>query len=171
MGDLEEVMAIGKKLNMNPLEQSKYKVHIDKIRYNEQKAKGWKTINFFWQMIFFGTLFIEAIAILFLHIADAGYLEKDMGDTISTFIRSWFFLLFGFLMPFSFPLMMWTGVVRGRWEMWTGVVRGRWEGALTRSTAYALSFLENIEHRMYLEEKLQVRPQKMLKTPAPTVRR
>jgi hypothetical protein len=42
----------------------------------------------------------------------------------------------------AFPLMMWTGITRGKWE-----------GKLTRSSAYALSFLENIEHRQFLEEK------------------
>ena len=30
-------------------------------------------------------------------------------------------------------------------------MRGKWEGKLTRSVAYALSFMENIEHRQYLE--------------------
>jgi len=146
MGDSDEVMAFGKKLHMNELEQAKYKTHVQTIRYNEQKAKAWRTMNYLWQLVFFGTLFIEAIAILFLHIADAGYLSKELGDDISTFIRSWFFLLFGFLMPFSFPLMMWTGIVRGKWE-----------GKLTRSSAYALSFLENIEHRQFLERSRKIK--------------
>ena len=156
MGDSEEVMEFGKKLNMNPMEQKKYKFHLDTIRFNESQTAKWKTMNYFWQMIFFGTLFIEAIAILFLHVHDAGYLEKELAETISSFIRSWFFLLFGFLMPFSFPFMMWSGVVRGKWE-----------GKLTRSAAYALSFMENIEHRQFLEEKEKVRPlAQVKKTPA-----
>ena len=152
MGDLEEVMDMGKKLNMNMLERKKYKAHIDNIRYNQEKAAGWRRMNYLWQLIFFGTLFIEALAVLFLHLHTAGYLEKDFAEGIADFIKSWFFLLFGFLMPFSFPLMMWTGATRGKWE-----------GALTRTTAYALSFLENIEHRIYLEEKLNVRPMKQMK--------
>ncbi|MCK5559648.1 MAG: hypothetical protein KAJ51_03605, partial [Thermoplasmata archaeon] len=58
----------------------------------------------------------------------------------------------------SFPLMMWSGIKRGKWE-----------GKLTRSTAYALSFLENIEHRQYLEQKQQVRPLAQVKAaPRPT---
>jgi hypothetical protein len=152
MGDSDEVMAFGRRLHFNPMEQQKYKTHIQTIRYNEQKAAAWRRMNYLWQLVFFGTLFIEAIAILFLHVAEAGYLEEDLAEFISTFIRSWFFILFGFLMPFSFPLMMWTGVVRSKWE-----------GKLTRSTAYALSFLENIEHRQYLEEKMEVRKQRTVK--------
>lgn len=153
MGDSEEVMEFGKKLNMNPMEQKKYKYHIETIKINERQTKKWKAMNYFWQMIFFGTLFIEAIAILFLHVSDAGYFDEEQAKSISTFIRSWFFLLFGFLMPFSFPFMMWSGVVRGKWE-----------GKLTRSAAYALSFLENIEHRQFLEEKQKVRPLAQVKT-------
>ncbi len=152
MGDSDEVMAFGRRLNFNPLEQNKYKTHIQTIRYNEQKAAAWRRMNYLWQLVFFGTLFIEAIAILFLHVSDAGYLEEEQAKFISTFIRSWFFILFGFLMPFSFPLMMWTGVTRSKWE-----------GKLTRSTAYALSFLENIEHRQYLEQRMEVRRQRTVK--------
>ena len=152
MGDSEEVMEFGKRLNMNAQEQKKYKVHITTIRFNEQKVKAWKRMNYFWQLIFFGTLFIEAIAILFIHMHSAGYLEEELANDIAGFIRSWFFLLFGFLMPFSFPLMMWSGIVRGKWE-----------GKLTRSAAYCLSFLENIEHRQYLDEKKEVRVLKKAK--------
>ena len=147
MGDAEELMDMGKKLNFNPLEQKKYKTHIETIRFNTEKANAWRRMNYLWQLIFFGTLFIEALAILFINLSKAGYFDEDLAKTISTFIRSWFFLLFGFLMPFSFPLMMWTGVVRSKWE-----------GKLTRSVAYALSFMENIEHRQYLEQRAQVNP-------------
>ncbi|WP_455392117.1 hypothetical protein [[Eubacterium] cellulosolvens] len=147
MGDSDEVMEMGKKLNMNPLEQKKYKTHIQTIRYNEQKAKAWKMNNYLWQMVFFGALFIDAMVVLVGHLSHIKYIDTSYGDMAVNFISSWFGLLFWFLMPFSFPLMMWTGVVRGKWE-----------GKLTRSTAYALSFLENIEHRQYLEEMAQVRP-------------
>ena len=57
-----------------------------------------------------------------------------------------FGIIFWIFMPFSFPL-----------KMWMGVVRGKWDGKLTRSAAYALSCLENIEHQQFLEEKQQVR--------------
>jgi hypothetical protein len=152
MGDLEEVMALGKKVTFNPLEQKKYKTHLDNIRYNQQKAKAWKTNNILWQLIFFGTLFIGAMARLVLLMGDFDIMGVEYANDVSAFIDEYFTLLFSFFMPFSFPLMMWTGYIRGKWE-----------GALTRSTAYALSFMENIEHRMYLEEKYQVRPQKMVK--------
>ena len=45
MGDLEEVMEMGRKLNMNTLERKKYKAHIENIRYNQQKSKAWKVIR------------------------------------------------------------------------------------------------------------------------------
>ena len=152
MGDSEEVMEFGKRLNMNANEQKKYKVHITTIRYNEQKVRGWKIMNYFWQLVFFGSLFIIAIATLFDNLAEFNIITESLGKTITEFINKWFGLLFGFLIPFSFPLMMWTGIVRGKWE-----------GKLTRSAAYALSFLENIEHRQYLEEKKEVRALKKAK--------
>ena len=152
MGDSDEVMEFGKKLDMNPMEQKKYKTHIQTIRYNEQKVKAWKTMNYLWQLIFFGTLFIIAFSELFKNLADFNIISDSFGKTITDFIDKWFGILFGFLIPFSFPLMIWTGVIRGKWE-----------GKLTRSAAYALSFLENIEHRQYLEEKMVVRQQKQVK--------
>jgi hypothetical protein len=152
MGDLEEVMAMGKKVTFNPMEQKKYKMHLDNIRYNQQKARAWKLNNSLWQLVFFGTLFIGAMANLVLLMGKFDIMGVEYAADVSKFIDQYFTLLFSFFMPFSFPLMMWTGYIRSKWE-----------GALTRSTAYALSFMENIEHRMYLEEKYQVRPQKQLK--------
>lgn len=147
MGDVEELKEMGKKLDFNPLEQKKYKSHIETIRYNTEKAKAWRTMNYLWQMVFFGALFLDAMVVLVGHLSHIDYIDTSYGDMVVQFISSWFGILFWFLMPFSFPLMMWTGIVRGKWE-----------GKLTRSVAYALSFMENIEHRQYLEEKAQVKP-------------
>ena len=147
MGDVEDVMDIAKKLNMNPLEQKKYKIHLETIRYNSQKAHAWKWNNYLWQLVFFGSLFIIAFSTLFEQLAEVNMISDKLGNFIVDFIDHYFYLLFGFLIPFSFPLMMWTGIVRGKWD-----------GKLTRSTAYCLSFLENIEHRQYLEDKAKVRP-------------
>ena len=46
MGDVDELTEMGKKLNFNPLEQKKYKTHIETIKDNSQKAKAWRIINF-----------------------------------------------------------------------------------------------------------------------------
>jgi hypothetical protein len=155
MGDVEDLMEMGKKLSMNSLEQKKYKIHLDKIRYNTEKAKAWRRMNLLWQLVFFGSLFLIAFSTLFEQLADVNVISDKLGEDIVKFINNYFYLLFGFLIPFSFPLMMWTGVVRGKWE-----------GKVTRSVAYALSFMENIEHRTFLEEEAKVRPLAQVKTPA-----
>jgi hypothetical protein len=152
MADLEEVMEMGKKVTFNPKEQKKYKVHIDKIRYNQQKAAAWRRMNYLWQLFFFGGLFVAAMVMLFAAISKYDVPYSTTALDISLWIEAFLGGPLYFMTVLAFPLMMWTGVIRSKWE-----------GALTRSTAYALSFMENIEHRMYLEEKLQVRPQKQLK--------
>lgn len=152
MGDSDEVMEMAKKLHMNPMEQKKYKYHIQTIRYNEGKTKGWKANNYMWQIVFFGVLFIEAMIQLVEYLEYVNYIDTSYAEFVVNFISSWFGIAFWIFMPFSFPLMMWTGIIRGKWE-----------GKLTRSTAYALSFLENIEHRQYLEEKYVAQPLQMRK--------
>ena len=146
MGDVDEVMDIAKKLDMNPNEQKKYKVHLDTIKYNAQKTSAWKANNYLWQVIFFGTLFIGAMIKLVEYLEYVKYIDTKYAEFVVGFISSWFGVAFWIFVPFAFPLMMWSGIVRGKWE-----------GKLTRSTAYALSFLENIEHRQYLEEQQVVR--------------
>ena len=147
MGDAEEVMEMAKKLDMNPLEQKKYKHHLEIIRINQTQTKKWKTMNYFWQLLFFGSVFIMGFRDLFLNLANMKVIDVTMGLNIVEFIEVWFGRLFWFLLPISFPLMMWSGIVRSKWD-----------GKLTRSTAYCLSFLENIEHRQFLEEKKKVLP-------------
>jgi len=147
MGDAEEVMEMAKKLDMNPLEQKKYKTHLATIKYNQQKAKAWRGINYIWQFFFFGGLFIAAVVMLTEAIYEWNVAYSDVALDISKFIEKFFISTLGFMTVIAFPLMMWTGVIRGKWE-----------GKLTRSVAYALSFMENIEHRQYLEEKEKVRP-------------
>ena len=46
MGDLDEVMELGKKLNFNPMEQKKYKVHLDNIRYIDEELAIKETMRF-----------------------------------------------------------------------------------------------------------------------------
>ena len=75
--------------------------------------------------------------------ADSVPSMSPLCDSMS-YVTSPMALVVGILGPFSFFIMMYTGIVRGKWE-----------GKLTRATAFALSFLSNIEHREYmaLEEK------------------
>jgi len=146
MGDSDEVMAFGKKLHMNPLEQKKYKYHLETIKINERQVAKWKAMNYVWQFFFFGGLFIGAIVMLTEAIYNWNIAYSEQALDISFFIRDFFFGTFGFMTVLAFPFMMWSGVKRGKWE-----------GKLTRSSAYALSFLENIEHRQYLEEKRKIK--------------
>ena len=59
MGDAEDIMEMGKKLNFNPLEQKKYKTHIETIRFNTDKATAWRRMNYLWQFFFFGGIFFQ----------------------------------------------------------------------------------------------------------------
>ena len=140
MGDSEEVIAFGKKLNMNAREQVKYKYHIQTIRINEIQCKKWKTMNYIWQFFFFGGLFIAAIVFMFQTISLYNIPYSDIALDISEQVNSYFGGPLYSMTVIAFPLMMWSGIVRSKWD-----------GKLTRSTAYALSFLENIEHRQFLE--------------------
>lgn len=147
MGDAEDIMEMGKKLNFNPLEQKKYKTHIETIRFNTDKATAWRRMNYLWQFFFFGGLFIAAIIMFLTAISKYDIPFSNTAMDISLFIEQFFIGTLGFMTVLAFPLMMWSGVVRSKWE-----------GKLTRSTSYALSFMENIEHRQYLEQCAQVNP-------------
>ena len=129
---------------MNAREKIKYEFHIADIKKYSIKAKFWLMLNAFWQMVFFGTLFIGAMVAFVGIMGRIGMIGTGTAGRTVKFIEIYFYLAFGILMPFSFPLMMWSGMVKGKWD-----------GKLTRASAYALSFLENIEHREYLEIKEQ----------------
>ena len=73
-------------------------------------------MNYFWQFIFFFSVFILAFVSLFETLAVNGIIEESQGEDIVEFINTWFTMLFGVLIPFAFPLMMWSGIVRGKWE-------------------------------------------------------
>lgn len=147
MGDFEDVEAIAENLEMNDREVARYEIHKEDIKRYAIKANFWAFWNITWQIIFFWGLVVIAI--------DAGerYANEFAPSLNSLFggmsyVTSPMALVVGILGPFSFFVMIYTGIVRGKWE-----------GKLTRSTAYALSFLSNIEHREYmiLEEKKLVK--------------
>ena len=86
MGDAEELMAMAKKLNMNPLEQKKYKTHLETIKYNAAKARAWKSMNYIWQFFFFGGLFIGAVVMLTEAIYNWNVAYSDVAFDVSKFI-------------------------------------------------------------------------------------
>ena len=138
MGDFEDVEEIAANLVMNEREQARYELHKERIHKFAIRANFWRFWNIVWQIIFFWGLVVIAI--------DAGKLYASLYvpslnsffDVIS-YATSPMSLVVGVLGPFSFFIMIYTGIVRSKWE-----------GKLTRATAYALSFLSNIEHREYL---------------------
>ena len=143
MGDFEDVEAIAENLVMNERESARYDLHIEGVKKYSLKVNFWRFWNITWQVIFFWGLVVIAI--------DAGerYANSYVPSMDSFFggmsyVTAPMAIVIGILGPFSFFIMMYTGIVRSKWE-----------GKLTRSTAYCLSFLSNIEHREYmaLEEK------------------
>ena len=137
MGDFEDVEAIAENLEMNARETDRYEIHKEDIKKYAIKANFWSFWNITWQIIFFWGLVVIAI--------DAGqkYVSNSPGlNTLfegMSYVTNPMAVVVGIIGPFSFFVMIYTGIVRSKWE-----------GKLTRSTAYALSFLSNIEHREYL---------------------
>jgi hypothetical protein len=144
LSDIDEVEEIASKLEMNPRESARYDEHLEEIRKNSKKVKFWKFWNFLWQVIFFWGLVVIAIE------AGQRYSEQFVPSVSPVFnymnyVTFPMSLVVGVLGPFSFFLMIWTGIVRSKWE-----------GKLTRATAYTLSFLSNIEHRGFMDLDKQI---------------
>jgi len=139
MGDVEDVEAISEHLEMNAREKARYELHIEDVKRYSKKVTFWRFWNVVWQIIFFWGLVVIAIE------AGQRYSEQFV-PSINPVFNYMNYVTFpmaiavGILGPFSFFIMIYTGLVRGKWE-----------GQLTRSTAYALSFLSNIEHREYMQ--------------------
>lgn len=134
MSDVEDVMAIAEGLEMNAREQLRFDLHIEDIKRNSARADFWVMVNIIFQVIFFWGLVILAIT--------TG--KSYVGNMFEPFFNflDWALspmnLLVAIVGPFSFFLMIYTGIIRRKWE-----------GKLTRATAYALAFLSNIEHREF----------------------
>ena len=141
MGDFEDVEAIAENLEMNKREAARYEIHKEDIKKFAIKANFWAFWNIIWQIVFFWGLVVIAI--------DAGERYANMyAPSLNSLFHGMSYvtapmaIVVGILGPFSFFVMIYTGIVRSKWE-----------GKLTRSTAYALSFLSNIEHREYLVQE------------------
>ena len=155
MGDIEDIEDIANKLEMNPREKARFTAHLEEVTSYSKKVTFWRFWNFIWQVIFFWGVVVIAI--------DAGQrYSSQFLSSISPVFDSMNYVTFpmaivvGILGPFSFFLMIWTGIIRGKWE-----------GKLTRASAYTLSFLSNIEHRefMALDKQIDTLKKDTLKVP------
>ena len=151
MGDFEDVEAIAENLEMNEREKARYELHKEEINKYAIRANFWKFWNIIFQIIFFWNIVALALELAQTYTAasvpSANYFFVSLNSTIAP-ITFWF----GIFSAFAFFLMIWTGIVRSKWE-----------GKLTRATAYALSFLSNIEHREYMEMEERMRVQHKVK--------
>ena len=139
MGDFEDVEAIAENLEMNEREAARYELHKEGIKKYSIRANFWRFWNIIFQVIFFWN--IVALALELAEVYSGNTVPSinpffEGLNSLTAGVTFWF----GIFSAFAFFLMIYTGIVRGKWE-----------GKLTRSTAYALSFLSNIEHREYME--------------------
>lgn len=137
MGDVEDVELIAEKLEMNPREQARYEMHLEDIKKYSKKVIFWRFWHIIWEVLFFWGLVIIAIEtgknVTAVH-APSVHPIFALFDYVTVPMA----IVVGFVGPISFFIMMWTGLKRGKWE-----------GKLTRSSAYGLAFLANIEHRQF----------------------
>lgn len=156
MGDFEDVEEIAANLVMNEREKARYELHKERIHKFAIRAKFWRFWNIVWQIIFFWGLVVIAID-AGKHYASLYAPSLNSFFDIISYATSPMSLVVGILGPFSFFLMIYTGIVRSKWE-----------GKLTRATAYALSFLSNIEHREYVVLEKEM-PKSLKPKPKPKV--
>ena len=139
MSDYADVEAIAENLDMNPRERARYELHLQDIKSYQRRARFWRIINSICQIVFFWNIVTMALDI-------AQRYSTDYVPSINPFFTSVIDILspitiaFTIACAFAFFLMIWTGIVRSKWE-----------GKLTRATAYCLSFLSNIEHREFMK--------------------
>ena len=137
MGDVEDIELIAEKLEMNSREQARYELHLEDIKRYSKRVIFWRFWHIVWEVLFFWGLVIIAIEtgenVTAVH-APSIHPIFEMFDYFTVPMA----ILVGFVGPISFFIMMWTGLKRGKWE-----------GKLTRSSAYGLAFLANIEHRQF----------------------
>jgi len=145
MGDFEDVEAIAENLVMNDREQARYELHKEDIKKFSIRVNFWKFWNIIFQVIFFWNIVALALELVEVYAGNTvpsihPYFEGL--NSLTAGVTFWF----GIVSAFAFFLMIYTGIVRGKWE-----------GKLTRASAYALSFLSNIEHREYMEMEEKMR--------------
>ncbi len=157
MGDVEDVQEIADSLDMNAREKARYDQHLVDIKSYQKRARFWRIINSICQIIFFWNIVAMALELAQTYATDSipslGPFFTSLNDVTAPIS-----FYFGIASAFAFFLMIWTGIVRSKWE-----------GKLTRSTAYCLSFLSNIEHREFMkleaDELLKIRRTKAMTNP------
>ncbi len=149
MSDVSDVEEIAEPLEMNAREKARYELHLEDIRSFQNRTRFWRIINSICQMIFFWNIVAMALEL-------AQRYATESIPSLSPFFTSLYEVTgpitfyFGIASAFAFFLMIWTGIVRSKWE-----------GKLTRSTAYCLSFLSNIEHREFMKIEREEETQKL----------
>ncbi len=154
MGDFEDVEAIAENLEMNEREAARYELHKEGIKKYSIRANFWRFWNIIFQVIFFWNIVALALELAEVYSGNTVPSINPFFEGLTSLTAGVTFW-FGIFSAFAFFLMIYTGIVRGKWE-----------GKLTRASAYALSFLSNIEHREYMalvEKKLDEQKAKALK--------
>jgi hypothetical protein len=124
---------------MNAREQARYDLHLVDIKSYQRRARFWRMINSICQIIFFWNIVAMALEL-------AQRYTTESVPSLSPFFTS--------LIDVIGPITLYFTVASAFaffFMIWTGIVRSKWEGKLTRATAYCLSFLSNIEHREFMK--------------------
>jgi len=164
MGDADDIMEMAENLDMNNYEKERYEKHIENIKSLENRVLFWRLLNIVFQVIFFWNIVALALELAETYSGQAipsAHPFFEGLNSLTAGVTFWF----GIFSAFAFFLMIWTGIVRGKWE-----------GKLTRASAYALAFISNIEHRDYEDkiargiQQLRARPVKKLQPVRPVSR-
>ena len=149
----EDIIAMAEEFNMNNFEKERYEKHIEGIKSLEKHVLFWRLLNIVFQVIFFWNIVALALELAETYsgqsIPSAHPFFEGLNH-LTAGVTFWF----GIFSAFAFFLMIWTGIVRSKWE-----------GKLTRASAYALAFISNIEHRDY-EDKIALRVKQMKNRPS-----
>jgi len=143
MGDSDDIMEMAENLDMNNYEKDRYEEHIAKIKSLEHHVIFWRLLNVIFQVIFFWNIVALALELAETYSGQALPAVHPFFEGLNH-ITAGVTFWFGILSAFAFFLMIWTGIVRAKWE-----------GRLTRASAYALAFISNIEHRDYTDKIAQ----------------
>ena len=139
MSDVDDVTAIAESLDMNAREKARFDLHLVDIKRYQNRARFWRIINSICQIVFFWNIVALALELAQTYATESIPSVEPFFTSLNNVLAP-ITLYFTIASAFAFFLMIWTGIVRSKWE-----------GRLTRATAYCLSFLSNIEHREFMK--------------------
>jgi hypothetical protein len=139
MSDVKDVQDIAEKLDMNPREAARFELHLEDIKKFTIRARFWRIINSICQVVFFWNIVALAMELA----------QKYSTESIPS-LEPFFTGLTDITTPITFYFTL-ASAFAFFFMIWTGIIRQKWEGKLTRATAYCLSFLSNIEHREFVK--------------------